>query len=117
MSGLGSGPSRLSPLTTLKSRLGRGSGSLALVLDHQGEPHAQHGDVDRELVDVHAVQVALDDVELQVVQAAGVDADVEQGRPKIDKLLHHPQQVGAGAARRVDHGHLLQRLGDLGSGR
>ena len=109
----GSGPQQAVAAHDLEIEVRERFGRVALVLDGEGEPEAEHGDVDGELVVVDAVEVAPDDVELEFVEAARVDSDVVEGGLKLDEFLHHAEQVGARSARGIDDGHLVQRLGDL----
>ena len=61
----------------------------SFVVDCQGKPHPQHSDIHREAIAVHAVEVALDDLQLQVVEAFSVHAHVEESGLQLNELLHH----------------------------
>src|SRR5207249_1373924 len=73
-----------------------------LEIDGQAEPQPQLGDVDGEEVQVHAVEVVLNDVELAAVDCHTVQAARgEQHLAQAEEFLHHAEQVRAAAAGRV----------------
>ena len=73
------------------------------------------GDVDGEVVFVHAVEVGADDAEFAVVfvKRVGVVVGVfvEQRVAQLDEFLHHTEQVGAAAAGGVDYADVVKRAG------
>ena len=69
--------------------------------------------MDSKGIDVRTAQVALDDLELERMERFVVGADVEQHGLEFDQLLHHPKQVGTGAAGWVDDRNLAQRVRNL----
>jgi len=88
----------------LELQVGQRRGRRVVEVDHQREPEPQPGDVDRKGVDVDAVKVLLDDLELSRIGRAGVDGARRKERlAQGHQLVEHPQQVGAAAARRVAH--------------
>ena len=56
------------------------------------------------------MEVALDDVQFELVDRLGVDASVVEGGVELDELLHHAEQVGAGATSGIDDGDLVEGL-------
>ena len=61
-------------------------------------------------INIDAVQVSLDNLELQGIEATFVVLQfvaVERGL-QLNQLLHHAEQIGSGAAGRINHGDLIQ---------
>ena len=100
----------------LEIQIGQRRRIIALVLYRQREPQPQLRDVHRELVLVHAVEVAADDAQLAVVLVARVGrvGFVEQRVAQREQLLHHPKQIRAAAAGGIHHARIVQRADTAG---
>ncbi len=95
----------------LEVQVGQRERLFAGEIHDQREPQAQPGDVHREGVDVHAVEVVLDDFQLAVVGRARVEAVRRKERlAQFQQLVQHPQKVRAAAAREVADPDALEGL-------
>lgn len=84
-------------------------------IDGQAQPQPEHGDVGGEGVDVHAVEAVLDDVELDLVDFAGVVLEfvgVEQA-VEVDDFVEQAEQVSARAAGGIDGADGVEGCGNL----
>ena len=66
---------------------------IALVIDSEAEPQAEHGDVDSEFVLVHAVEVLLNDVKFALIGCFGesIVTAFEECLSQAEQFTHHTE--------------------------